>query len=690
MEKVRQAPLRSVGTPWAVGGDYDAPNLVRSSAAFGAFATALHTCKVTPPAGQLPDHSNLFAPTGERSGAVIGALSPSGAKHQVAQESPDSAVNQDLVQRCLAAKPEMTVHTDERLRKQLTSVPSGPLALTGGLDVTGAVKQPSAKNGGSAPAAQKLTEQALRSIENWRYQHTPCREGTSNLTVASDVPGPQVSRWVAAQHSNNPLRGEPPAHHLDPMDCAENGAEVRSGELHREPLQNRGAAGLENEAKELIIEKLKVNNALDPKPIQHTTSPRPASRGPLAPELVVQSVGGPPPTSIARRTLETIKKEREAQVKARWILEAPARAEALHRRVNEILLGLRRSVEAQGFTEPTKGSGFVIKVCRQFTSTTNDEMDYDGFKNVLEKGFKLQLPEDQIEALFSRIDIVENTRPTFRSFGEAVFDLVKNKPDPKAAAAREKVEQILDNLRTQIAQRSGQEGWMHSFVSAFRVLLHVDGVVKKELSESDLRQGLRKLGLQLSIADCRALFDVIDTDRSKTITEQEFLHALRGRVSRQRRQLIFQAFCILDEDHNGEITVEEVAKRYSAAHHPRVLSGEATETQILKEFMAGWDHVGNGTVSWEHFLDYYKTLSCSIENDDYFELMMRNCWHISGGEGAAENTTCRRVLVIFKDGSQKIVEINDDLGITAKDMPKIKQRLEDQGITEFSAVELFG
>jgi hypothetical protein len=46
--------------------------------------------------------------------------------------------------------------------------------------------------------------------------------------------------------------------------------------------------------------------------------------------------------------------------------------------------------------------------------------------------------------------------------------------------------------------------------------------------------------------------------------------------------------------------------------------------------------------------------------------------------------------VIFKDGSQKIVEIKDDLGITAKDMPKIKQRLEDQGITEFSAVELFG
>jgi len=34
-----------------------------------------------------------------------------------------------------------------------------------------------------------------------------------------------------------------------------------------------------------------------------------------------------------------------------------------------------------------------------------------------------------------------------------------------------------------------------------------------------------------------------------------------------------------------------------------------------------------------------------------------NAFHISGGKGWAENTTCRRVLATLKDGSQKVLEI---------------------------------
>ena len=38
-------------------------------------------------------------------------------------------------------------------------------------------------------------------------------------------------------------------------------------------------------------------------------------------------------------------------------------------------------------------------------------------------------------------------------------------------------------------------------------------------------------------------------------------------------------------------------------------------------------------VSHEEFVEYYKDVSASIDEDDYFELMMRNAWHIAGGEG---------------------------------------------------------
>lgn len=53
----------------------------------------------------------------------------------------------------------------------------------------------------------------------------------------------------------------------------------------------------------------------------------------------------------------------------------------------------------------------------------------------------------------------------------------------------------------------------------------------------------------------------------------------------------------------------------------------------------------------EEFEDYYKDISCSIDNDDYFELMIRNAWHIAGGEGWCENTTIKRYLETDENGN---------------------------------------
>jgi hypothetical protein len=48
----------------------------------------------------------------------------------------------------------------------------------------------------------------------------------------------------------------------------------------------------------------------------------------------------------------------------------------------------------------------------------------------------------------------------------------------------------------------------------------------------------------------------------------------------------------------------------------------------------------------------YRAISACVDDDDYFELVLRNAWHISGGEGWCQNTTCTRVLVLHQDGHQ--------------------------------------
>ena len=81
----------------------------------------------------------------------------------------------------------------------------------------------------------------------------------------------------------------------------------------------------------------------------------------------------------------------------------------------------------------------------------------------------------------------------------------------------------------------------------------------------------------------------------------------------------------------------------------------------------------------------------SIDDDDYFELMIRNAWHIAGGEGQYANTSNLRVLVIHADGSSTVECVNNDLGLKPQaDTYKqdIIGRLKQQGLTDIADIKL--
>jgi hypothetical protein len=107
-----------------------------------------------------------------------------------------------------------------------------------------------------------------------------------------------------------------------------------------------------------------------------------------------------------------------------------------------------------------------------------------------------------------------------------------------------------------------------------------------------------------------------------------------------RKKLVAQAYKKLDKDGNGWIDINDIKGVYSAKTHPDVLSGKKTEEQILLEFLETFethhncrdneapDHV----VTKEEFEEYYNNISASIDNDQYFELMMNNAWKINDGD----------------------------------------------------------
>lgn len=164
---------------------------------------------------------------------------------------------------------------------------------------------------------------------------------------------------------------------------------------------------------------------------------------------------------------------------------------------------------------------------------------------------------------------------------------------------------------------------------------------------------------------------------------------MRGELNDRRKQIVLQAFQVLDADKSGLIELNDITARYSAAKHPDVISGKRTSAEVLTEFLDTFSVSKTGKITPEDFVQYYANVSSSIDDDDYFELVIRNAWHISGGSGWCANTSNRRVLVTHKDGKQTVEEVKNDIGIGADDKDKILENLAAQGI-DVASIDLKG
>ena len=244
---------------------------------------------------------------------------------------------------------------------------------------------------------------------------------------------------------------------------------------------------------------------------------------------------------------------------------------------------------------------------------------------------------------------------------------------------------ILEVIRGKVVERGGSNG----IRSLSRLLAIMDDNGDKRLSKEELMYGLRDYGISLSSGELDAVFGELDRDHNGYIDLDEFLIGIKGDMNARRKGLVKLAFRSLDKDGSGVVTIEELVDVYDFSHHPDVVAGRVTARQALKDFMKQWDGGDmDGNITYQEFEDYYKGISASIDDDDNFELMIRNAWRIAGGTGMAANTANKRVLVTNKDGSQQVVTVENELGVRPGDVDGYRKRLAQQGVD--GNLELFG
>lgn len=243
---------------------------------------------------------------------------------------------------------------------------------------------------------------------------------------------------------------------------------------------------------------------------------------------------------------------------------------------------------------------------------------------------------------------------------------------------------VMQRVREKILSKGN--GSYSALQRTFRIL---DENGNRFLSRKEFKDGMEIYGLPLTTNELDAIFKEFDTDGNGGISINEFLTTLRGPMNPRRESLVMEAFKRLDHDGSGVATLGELVSIYgdNLPRHPLVVAGVKSAEQVMREFVSHWDSNNDGKVTAKEFAAYYDTVSAGIDDDNYFELMIRNAWRMDGGEGASANTANRRVLVTFTDGSQQVIGLRNDLGI-GSDKRKIEEQLKSQGVTNIKQVDL--
>lgn len=351
-----------------------------------------------------------------------------------------------------------------------------------------------------------------------------------------------------------------------------------------------------------------------------------------------------------------------------------SKADPLESQIDLLESQLRSSLGAKHFDDRSKMEKSLRQVFGQYDTSGDGRLQYEEFECALVRDLNFVGLHRVIRGLFERYDSDCSERLSFSEFSNAVLGVQKR--------SQGNARNVVERVKNLIISRGGANGIRSMTV----ILRRMDRNGNKKLDEDELKSGLAVYGVHPSREEMKTIMSYFDHDGDRSVSVTEFLRGIRGRMPRRRVKLVRTAFGLLDKTSDEEITVDDLLKAYDASQHPGVIAGDATEEDVLSQFLQLWDKDRNGIVTWQEFLDYYKDISCGIDDDDYFELMMRNAWHISGGEGAAANTTCMRVLVTHTDGSQTVEEVQNDLGIRFGDLDAVRGRLQSQGINDIKEI----
>jgi Ca2+-binding EF-hand superfamily protein len=188
-------------------------------------------------------------------------------------------------------------------------------------------------------------------------------------------------------------------------------------------------------------------------------------------------------------------------------------------------------------------------------------------------------------------------------------------------------------MRQKLALRGAR-----GFIGMQRQFKIMDDNNSRSIDTVEFKKAMKDFRVDLTDSEVTLVFQAFDRDGSGEIDYDEFVRGVRGPMNKFRVDIVRAAFKKIDRDGSGVLELNDIQGVYNASKHPDVKSGKKTEDEILGEFLETFEahHALSNpgsrdqSVTFEEFVEYYTNVSASIDNDQYFELMMINAWKLMG------------------------------------------------------------
>ena len=145
---------------------------------------------------------------------------------------------------------------------------------------------------------------------------------------------------------------------------------------------------------------------------------------------------------------------------------------------------------------------------------------------------------------------------------------------------------------------------------------------------NELPKLMNDIGFILNKTELNELIRLLDKDGTGTISYDEFLYQMAPPLSEERISWINKAFDKLDVDGSGVVAISDLEAVHNPEKSELVRLGKTNANLIFQNLLLSYDNDADGKITRDEFIDYYREISPSFDNDEYFAEMMKNAWKL--------------------------------------------------------------